>query len=417
MFLPVRALRGAFGSDRIGTNTVSASARDQTTTRQFLDALKKAVPAAQGLVITTLPRSDLQIAQPSNLSDALLRAYSRGYHAEDNLSWQTLVKRRPLRPQDAWKPLDSFHQTPYYKEFMEPAKLAYVISVPLGAPVLEGYPGVVHMLRTEEQGDFTSAEVEKLSEMARQFDAKVDAARAARRNACCKDGPIMERPPVRFSVVDSHFKPKVVAGTAGPANWSALDTRLRDQMVEAAKRRHHQLNGHPLWTDRLLLPDSDGDSWTFRIVTRKTYPALGEGAFTFFCLQPDCHEWGVVKGTDFQADAELARLIPALKFMQQEFSNGPTLVDIAKTVELSPFHFHRRFTELLGLTPKQFLLECQINQAKTELLAREKELVQIAKECGFAHQSHFTSRFKQATGLTPTRWRRMATERQKAMSN
>jgi AraC family transcriptional regulator len=120
----------------------------------------------------------------------------------------------------------------------------------------------------------------------------------------------------------------------------------------------------------------------------------------------------VLRATDFQADGELARLIPALRFMQQEFPKGPTLVDIARTVHLSPFHFHRRFTELLGLTPKQFLLDCQIHLAKTELLSGEKELVQVAKECGFAHQSHFTSRFKQATGFTPTRWRKMALARQ-----
>jgi AraC family transcriptional regulator len=103
--------------------------------------------------------------------------------------------------------------------------------------------------------------------------------------------------------------------------------------------------------------------------------------------------------------------------MQQEFHRGPTLVDIAKTVHLSPFHFHRRFSELLGLTPKQFLLDCQIHLAKAELLSGEKELALIAKECGFAHQSHFTSRFKQATGLTPTRWRRMAQQKQEASNN
>ena len=80
-------------------------------------------------------------------------------------------------------------------------------------------------------------------------------------------------------------------------------------------------------------------------------------------------------------------------------------------------HYSDLAFELLGLTPKQFLLECQINQAKHDLLARDKELAQIAKDCGFAHQSHFTSRFKQATGLTPTRWRRMAQQRREASTN
>jgi AraC-like DNA-binding protein len=212
--------------------------------------------------------------------------------------------------------------------------------------------------------------------------------------------------------VDGQLKPRLPAG-----QWDELDERLRNQIVDVAKRRTGQLNGHANAADRLLLPDSHGDTWTFRVVTYKRYPALGDGVFNFFCLQPDANEWGVVRPTDLNADAELARLVPALKFMQENFATGPTLVDIAKTVQLSPFHFHRRFTELLGLTPKQFLLECQINQAKHDLLARDKELAQIAKDCGFAHQSHFTSRFKQATGLTPTRWRRMATDRYQASDN
>ena len=71
----------------------------------------------------------------------------------------------------------------------------------------------------------------------------------------------------------------------------------------------------------------------------------------------------------------------------------------------------------LGLTPKHFLLEGQIHEAKLQLMARQKDLRKIATDCGFAHQSHFTSRFKQATGLTPTRWRRLATERQQKPSS
>jgi AraC family transcriptional regulator len=56
-------------------------------------------------------------------------------------------------------------------------------------------------------------------------------------------------------------------------------------------------------------------------------------------------------------------------------------------------------------------MECQIHECKKQLLARQKDLAKIASDCGFAHQSHFTSRFKQITGLTPTRWRRMAIRR------
>jgi AraC family transcriptional regulator len=92
----------------------------------------------------------------------------------------------------------------------------------------------------------------------------------------------------------------------------------------------------------------------------------------------------------------------------------PTLASISAKAHLSPFHFHRRFTEMLGQTPKQFLLACQIHMGESMLVEHRHPLSDVAAECGFAHQSHFTSRFKQATGLTPTRWRRMAQDMAKS---
>jgi len=385
---------------------VTSLQREQTNPRQLLEQLRKAVPAAQGLVITTVPRGGLQVLQPSTVPETLVKSYTTSLHAEDRLTWQSILKRKAQRATDAWssKELES---SAYYREWLQPMGLAYAISVPLASPVLDGYPGAVHLVRTTDQGEFSSADAQKLSEIAGQFDERVAASRANRKN--CVVIPGVERPTARLTILDQSFKPRHSAGET--------DETLRQQMVDHARRRLGHLNGDSFLADRIMLADAHGDRWPYRAVTFKTYPALGDGPFSFFCLQPDCGEWGVLKPTDFQADAELARLIPALRFMQAEFHKGPTLVDIARTVHLSPFHFHRRFTELLGLTPKQFLLDCQIQLAKSELISGEKELVQIARECGFAHQSHFTSRFKQATGFTPTRWRRMALNRQAVNDN
>jgi AraC-like DNA-binding protein len=385
---------------------VTSLQREQTNPRQLLEQLRKTVPAAQGLVITTVPRGGLQVLQPSTVPETLVKSYTTSLHMEDRLTWQSVLKRKVQRVNDAWssKELES---SAYFREWLQPMGLAFAISVPLASPVLDGYPGAVHLVRTTDQGEFSSSEAQKLAEVASQFDERTTAARASRKN--CAVIPGVQRPTARLTILDQAFKPRNSAGET--------DETLRQQMVDHARRRLQHLNGDAYLADRVMLADAHGDRWPYRAVTFKSYPALGDGPFSFFCLQPDCGEWGVLKPTDFQADAELARLIPALRFMQAEFHKGPTLVDIARTVHLSPFHFHRRFTELLGLTPKQFLLDCQIQLAKAELISGEKELVQIARECGFAHQSHFTSRFKQATGFTPTRWRRMALARQSVSDN
>ena len=388
---------------------MTAHPRDQVNPRQLLDQLKKSVPAAQGLVITTVPRGGLQIMQPSTVPDSLVKAYTNELHTEDRLSWQSIFKRKAQRASDLWSNKE-LENSAYHREWLRPMGLAHAVSVPLASPVLDGYPGAVHLCRTGEQGEFTSSEIQSLVQASAQFDDRVASARASRKP--CAIVPGVERPRSRFIILDNNFKPK--SPNPGPLE---LDDNLRQQMVDHARRRVNHLNGDGFVADRVMLSDAHGDRWPYRAVTFRTYPALGDGHFSFFCLQPDCGEWLVLKPADFQADAELSRLIPALRYMQQEFHKGPTLVDISKIVGLSPFHFHRRFTELLGLTPKQYLLDCQIALAKTELLSGDKELVQIAKDCGFAHQSHFTSRFKQATGFTPTRWRKMALARKEVSEN
>jgi AraC-like DNA-binding protein len=343
--------------------------------------------------------------------ESVVKNYNRSVHAEDRAAWRAMSEREPVRPQSCWEPRD-LEGSIYYRELLLPLGLRHVVVLPVASPILDGYPGAVYVGRTADEADFKQSEIDQLMNVVRQFDEKAEAGREARRQQVVNaDSPMHERPPVSLVIVDRQHEPRLL-GT----EWAGLDNALRQQMVDQARRRMQHLNGDGQEMDRVQLPDAHGDVWTFRVATYKSYPALGEGSYSFFCLTPTCADWGNVKPADFAADPELSRLIPALKFMQQEFHRGPTLVEIAKQVELSPFHFHRRFTELLGLTPKQYLLECQIHEAKTQLLARTKDLAVIARDCGFAHQSHFTSRFKQATGLTPTRWRRMMTEREKAVA-
>lgn len=389
------------------------SARESTSSsRHLLESLRKVVLFSQGLVVTSMPRGGLQIAQPANLPESVVKTYNRFLHAEDRAAWRAMSDGEAVRPQDCWEPRD-LEGSVYYRELLLPLNLRHAVVLPVASPILDGYPGAIYVARSGDEADFKQSEIQQLMEAIRQFDEKSESARAARRESAANaESPMHERPPVSFVVVDRKFEPRLLS-----TEWAGLDDTLRQRMIEQARRRMQHLNGDGQEMDRVQLPDAHGDVWTFRVATYKTYPALGDGSYSFFCLTPTCEEWGAVKATDFVADQELSRLIPALKFMQQAFHRGPTLVEIAKQVELSPFHFHRRFTELLGLTPKQYLLECQIHEAKTQLLSRVKDLAVIARDCGFAHQSHFTSRFKQATGLTPTRWRRMMTERENAVAN
>src|SRR5688500_13745077 len=347
--------------------------------RQIFEQLGQVVPLSEALIVTSLPRGSLQIAQPQRLPEPLVRGYAKEFHCLDRPTWQAIETNRPVRLRDVWRG-EELEQSRFYKGYLRSNGFEYAAAVPLAAPVIEGYGGALHVYRTSAQGVFSDADLEQLREFARELDEAIARTRGARRTNCVRVAPFLGLR-VRQFIFDQNLKMRFPAESE-----AGIDARLRDNMIEYARFRLGHVNGKQVESDRVPLPDARGDLWHFRVVVHSTYPALCEGPFAFFSPQPACCDWSSLRPADFQADAEVARLVPAMKFMRENFRRGPTLGEIAKTVHLSPFHFHRRFTELFGITPKHFMLDCQIEQAKTELLAREKDLADIATQCGFAHQ-------------------------------
>ena len=64
------------------------------------------------------------------------------------------------------------------------------------------------------------------------------------------------------------------------------------------------------------------------------------------------------------------------------------------------------FTQNFGVSPKQYLIDMRIKLAKQLLLEDEKLISDIAESCGFGSVYHFSRTFKQATGMSPTEYRR-----------
>jgi AraC-like DNA-binding protein len=372
--------------------------------RQVLEALERSVPGAVTWIVSCFPRGSAQAIQPARVPHSFLRHYVREYHTEDRATWQAIKHHKAVTEHDAWSGAGGFEQSRFYRELMLPSEFCHLAAAPLANPLLPGYPGALQVYRTADQGTFSSSELSHLTRAAKQIDQAAEASHPAWQNRTT-GWSFLHRPAVRQWVFDGHGK-----AVFGESALNGVEDRVRDQMLRHVKQVLGRINGQAYSNDRICLPDTRGDLWVFRAVTYLKFPALGDGPFVFICMQPDCKEWSAIRASDVSADQELSRLVPAMQFMHREFGHGVTLNDIAKSVELSPFHFHRRFTELFGITPKHFLLECQINNAKSHIAAGDKTLVEIANSCGFAHQSHFTSRFKQASGLTPTGWRKMADE-------
>lgn len=84
-----------------------------------------------------------------------------------------------------------------------------------------------------------------------------------------------------------------------------------------------------------------------------------------------------------------------------------TIAEIAATVGVHSMHLARTFRRFFNYSPGEYLRKCRIELAANLLLNSEKTIVDIALITGFTDQSQFTQSFKQWTGMTPAKFRKM----------
>ncbi len=78
------------------------------------------------------------------------------------------------------------------------------------------------------------------------------------------------------------------------------------------------------------------------------------------------------------------RIAEAIEYITSNFKEQPDLDEVAKKVDLSPFHFQRLFTEWAGVSPKKFLQFLTIEYAKSILRERQSNLLNTAFETGLS---------------------------------
>lgn len=83
-----------------------------------------------------------------------------------------------------------------------------------------------------------------------------------------------------------------------------------------------------------------------------------------------------------------------------------TIADLAEKIELSEYHFAHMFKQSVGLSPHQYVLKRRLTLSYDLIQQTQKELTEIALICGFSSSSHFSARFKQYYGYSPSQLRK-----------
>lgn len=100
-----------------------------------------------------------------------------------------------------------------------------------------------------------------------------------------------------------------------------------------------------------------------------------------------------------------SRLMSVVHFVSQHYAQNIEVKDMAEHVLLSVSQLQREFANQFGISPSRYLREVRIGVARHLIESTDLPISQVATECGFYDQSHFTRHFKASTGLTPLKYR------------
>jgi AraC family transcriptional regulator len=123
-------------------------------------------------------------------------------------------------------------------------------------------------------------------------------------------------------------------------------------------------------------------------------------------LQKHCDS-GACAPTETSAHGlEHIRLRRVLDYIAANVNDDITLLDLAGIAGYSPFHFARKFTLTMGVSPHRYISRMRLENAMAELAAGKLPLAEIALNAHFSSQASFTRAFHRATGTTPREYRR-----------
>lgn len=106
-----------------------------------------------------------------------------------------------------------------------------------------------------------------------------------------------------------------------------------------------------------------------------------------------------------QQSINYKRIAQAIEYIKANFKEQPSLDEISKAVNLSPFHFQRLFSEWAGTSPKKFLQYISVEYAKTLLKEKQATLFDTAHETGLSGTGRLHDLFINIEGMSPAEYK------------
>jgi AraC-like DNA-binding protein len=124
-------------------------------------------------------------------------------------------------------------------------------------------------------------------------------------------------------------------------------------------------------------------------------------------LQLESELIGVRSSTEQRLRERRLLVEKAIEYMQFHLEKPVTVADVAQAVALSPTYFGILFSEQLGCSPIDYLIDLRIARAKSYLTHTSMSVMDVCVALGY-NPSYFSRLFKHHTGMTPGQYARQA---------
>ncbi|KQU87840.1 transcriptional regulator [Variovorax sp. Root318D1] len=108
------------------------------------------------------------------------------------------------------------------------------------------------------------------------------------------------------------------------------------------------------------------------------------------------------------APRDRRRAVDAALWIDANSHDDIGLESAASEAGLSSFHFLRLFSQVLGVTPHQYLVRSRLRHAARLLADDDRPVTDVALDVGFADLSNFVRTFGRAAGVSPRGFRQAA---------
>lgn len=96
----------------------------------------------------------------------------------------------------------------------------------------------------------------------------------------------------------------------------------------------------------------------------------------------------------------------ALLYLITSKDRSISLQEIAGKYHISPAYFSVLFKKDMGMTYSKYMNKLKLDYAKRLLETTDMHIIDICYECGFNNNPHFVRTFSEATGLSPSEFRK-----------